>query len=121
MQHAQFDALESRLRRREPAVLDVPLPPTPTTAIVVADGNSFPAHSFHNVDKEGENYDLEAFDLEVTSRPLQVPDYTPLYVIFKMYFSTLACDVVCKQFESCFRIPCSSLAFLRLSTLEPFD
>jgi hypothetical protein len=68
-QHAQFDALEARLKRREPAFMDVHFAPPVTVPPVIANGNFSSSLSFHNLDWDGEVYDSDSRD---PTRPLQV-------------------------------------------------
>lgn len=70
-QHAQFDALEVRLKRREPAILDLQ-PITPANTPAPATVNNSSSLSFHNLDWDGDNYDPQSLDPSVPSRPLQV-------------------------------------------------
>ncbi|KAG0576661.1 hypothetical protein KC19_5G097200 [Ceratodon purpureus] len=69
LHHAQFDALEIRLRRREPAFMDVHFSPPVTVPPVIANGNLSSSLSFHNLDWDGEVYDSDSRD---PTRPLQI-------------------------------------------------
>lgn len=68
-QHNQFDALEARLKRREPAYLDVHFAPPTSAPPVIANGNLSSSVSFHNLDWDGEVYDSDSRDPNL---PLQV-------------------------------------------------
>lgn len=71
-QHPQFDALETRLNRREPAYMDVHSTPPATVPPVVAYGSIPSSPSFHNLNWDGEVCDGENFDSSGNSRPLTV-------------------------------------------------
>ncbi|XP_024379368.1 serine/threonine-protein kinase TOR [Physcomitrium patens] len=70
--HPQFDALETRLNRREPAYMDVHSTPPATVPPVVAYGSIPSSPSFHNLNWDGEVCDGENFDSSGNSRPLTV-------------------------------------------------
>lgn len=73
VQHNQFDALEARLKRREPAYLDVHFAPPTSAPPVIANGTLNSSVSFHNLDWDGEVYDSDSRD---PTLPLQVNEGT---------------------------------------------
>lgn len=71
-QHVQFDALEARLRRREPVHMDVHFALPAIVPPVIAHVYLSSSPSYHNLDWDVEVFDSETRDPSGNSRPLQV-------------------------------------------------